>query len=162
MFYIMNLILLLLFLIELGFLRNGIHAKLRLSKHSKNYIRKNTKGFLNYWIYKQLNKDHTLGTIYYINTVYLLSLLVFTLVSLCVGFLDFMKIPILCISVVTAIIGMICTAYASIYCSKADYGKSFVLLAKAKNQPKGKMFSSLFEWLFAIVPFFIIYLNFFY
>ncbi len=162
MFYTMNLILSLLFLIELGFLRSGIYAKLRLSKHSKSYIRKNTKGFLNYWTYKQINKEHPLGAIYYINIIYMLSFLIFTLVALCVGFLDYMKIPILCISVVTAVIGMVCTIYASIYCSRADYEKKLVLLAKAKNQSKGKLFSSLFEWLLALAPFFVIYLNFFY
>ncbi len=158
----MNLILLLLFLIELVFLRSGIYAKLRLSKHSRSYIRNNTKSFLNYWTYKYINKELSLGAIYYINLSFLISFVIFALVSLCMGFLDFMKIPILCISVVTATIGIIGVVYSSIYCSRADYGKSFVLLAKAKNQSKGKLFSSLFEWLFSLAPFLIVYLNFFY
>ncbi len=162
MFYTMNFFLLVLFLIELAFLRSGIYAKLRLSKRSKTYIRKNSKGFLNYWTYKQINAEEPLGVIYYLNIAYLLCFVIFALVALGLGFLEVMKLPILVISAATAVVGMVCTIYASVYSSRADYGTGFVLLAQAKNQPKGKLFSSLGVWLFTAAPFLIIYLNFIY
>ena len=55
--------------------RVSITSYLRVSKNSKTYIKKSKKGFLNYWIYKQINNDIQLGNIFHLN----ISLLILTL-----------------------------------------------------------------------------------
>ncbi len=130
--YLFNVILVVFFAIQLMHFRSGIYEYLRANR-SKTYMRKKRKGFLNYWIYRQINEEYPLGKLYYVNIVYLVSVAAFSALALCLGYLEIMKFPLYFISTVVSLIGVGGSLFGSAYCNQAKYGKKFILLRKRKS-----------------------------
>ena len=111
---------------------------LRVNKNSKTYIKKSKKGFLNYWIYKQINDDVQLGYIFYLNISVLVLTLVYVFLSVCFGWIKALNLPIaicnaiLCVAQIPAII------FSDAYWNLEHYKKKFVILAKNISYNDGK------------------------
>ena len=129
-FYVYNIICAMVALYIYISFRISMTSYLRINKNSKTYIKKSKKGFLNYWIYKQINDDVQLGYIFYLNISVLVLTLVYVFLSVCFGWIKVLNLPIaicnaiLCVAQVPAII------FSDIYWNLENYKKKFVILAK--------------------------------
>lgn len=52
-FYLVNILILFIHILAYLYFRTGVDNYLKLIRKSKNYIRKNKKGIINYWLYRQ-------------------------------------------------------------------------------------------------------------
>ena len=98
-FPLSNAILLIFGLFTYVHFRCGVYAYCRISKMSKSYIRKNTKGASNFWLYSQLHKQNNLGALYYLNLIYLVCLIAFV-VALALSWISFLRIPVMIIGII--------------------------------------------------------------
>ena len=132
-FYIYNIICAMVALYIYISFRISIASFLRVNKNSKTYIKKSKKGFLNYWIYKQINDDVQLGYIFYLNISVLVLTLVYVFLSVCFGWIKILNLPIaicngiLCVAQVPAII------FSDIYWNLENYKKKFVIFERNKE-----------------------------
>ena len=137
-FYVCNIICAMVALYIYISFRISITSYLRINKNSKTYIKKSKKGFLNYWIYKQINDDVQLGYIFYLNISVLVLTLVYVFLSVCFGWIKILNLPIaicnaiLCVAQVPAII------FSDMYWNLEHYKKKFVILAKDITYNDGK------------------------
>ncbi len=151
-FPLLNLILLLLGFFTYFHFRSGVYAYCRISKMSKIYIRKNTKGISNFWLYSQLHKQDDLGVLYYLNLIYLFSLTAFLIVS-ALSWVPFLKIPVIIIGLLLGIATIPVFFTSLIYTNIEDVGKPFVVFEVFKGyNGKSRRFASVFDWLFALLP----------
>ena len=138
--------------------RSGIYSYLRLSKMSKSNIKKNRKGFVNYWLYYSLNKQNSLGFLYGLNLIFFVATFTFMLFAITLGFIEALQSILLAFSVVLCIIEIPCVIIASIHSNSENYGKPFIVLAKRKYS-RGYT-SSLIDWLSWSITAFLVYLSF--
>lgn len=157
MFYIINLIIVAFSIFLYVLFRSGIYSYLRLSKVSKTFIRKNRKGFSNYWLYTKLHKEHSLGIMYYLNVIFLFGLMVFSLVTICLGYLEFMQLPIIILSIILAVVEVISSSIATYYDTINEFGVPFVLWQKTKFMRRYS--SSLFDYPLPYVILFVLIYN---
>ena len=132
MFYFYCIVIVLYNILLYSIFRGGIYDYLRLSKMSKSNIKKNRKGFKNYWLYQTINKQTPLGILYRLNYVFLIFTAVFTVLAIAVGFIKMFRPIVFACSVLLCLIEVPSTILASIYSNKMEYGKAFVFLAKRK------------------------------
>lgn len=158
MFYVINLTIVAFSIFMYMMFRSGIYSYLRLSKTSKTYIRKNRKGFSNYWFYTKIHKEHSLGIMYYLNFIFLFGLLLFSLPTLCLGYLEFMRLPIIILSIMLAVIEVISSSIAIYYDTIEEFGTPFVLWQKSKFMKRYT--SSLIDYPApAVILFVLIYIS---
>ena len=138
--------------------RSGIYSYLRLSKMSKRNIKKNRKGFINYWFYHSINKQNSLGILYGLNLIFLIATFTFMIFAITLGFVESLQLILLAFSILLCIIEIPCVIIASIHSNNEDYGKPFVFLAKRKHM-RGYT-SSLIYWFSWSMTAFLIYLSF--
>ena len=125
--------------------RWGVDSYLRVGKNSKTFIRKNKKGFLNYWLYKKINSELGLGRIYYLNIFLLVLTLLYCGTVFILGWIELLSLPIaicnaaLCLAQIPAIL------FSDIYYNLEYHKEAFVVLAK--NRP-GRGFNSSFFTVF--------------
>lgn len=132
--------------------RSGIYEYLRLSKMSKTYIRKNRKGVINYWFYTQIHKQRPLGYLYHLNAIFLILILLHLFFTIVFEIFGFGKLVVLFLTVVLCIVELPATIASARYDALAEYGVSFVLLAKRKENVG--YYSSITDYLlFAISVF---------
>ena len=149
-FYVYNIICAMFALYIYILFRISITSYLRVNKNSKTYIKKSKKGFLNYWMYKQINDEVQLGYIFYLNISTLVLTLVYVFISVCFGWIKVLNLPIaicnaiLCVAQVPAII------FSDIYWNLENYKKKFVILAKHITYKDGK-WHGLHSSLYAII-----------
>ena len=147
-FHICNVICSIIALFIYMSFRIGVNSYLRVNQNSKTYIRKNKKGYLNYWTYKKINEDIGLGNIFYLNVFLLILTPLYFFVSSCFGWVDLLAMPIalcnaiLCICQVPAII------FSNTYWNLEYYKRKFVILTKNKS---GRGFHSSFYMIFEIL-----------
>ena len=140
-FHICNIICAMFALFTYESFRFGIDSYLRVNKNSETYIKKSKKGYVNYWIYKKIHDDVGLGYIFYLNILLLTLTLLYSLLSICFGWMKFLYLPIaicnmfLCIAQIPAII------FADKYWNLECYKKKFVILTRSKS---GRGFHSSF------------------
>lgn len=121
--------------------RVSITSYLRVSKNSKTYIKKSKKGFLNYWIYKQINNDIQLGNIFHLNISLLILTLLYVVLSVCFGWIKILSLPIAICNVILCVAQIPAIMFSDIYWNLENYKKKFVILAKNKA---GRGFHSSF------------------
>ena len=138
--------------------RSGIYSYLRLLKMSKTYIKKNRKGFINYWLYYSINKQNSLGILYGLNLAFFIVTLAFMLSTITVGYIRTLQPILFAFSIVVCVIEIPCMIIASIHSNNEDYGKPFIFLAKRKHW-RGYT-SSLIDWSSWTITAFLIYLSF--
>ena len=132
MFYFYSVVIVLYNLLLYAIFRSGIYDYLRLSKMSKSNIKKNRKGFKNYWLYQMINKQTPLGILYSLNYIFLISTAIFTVLAITIGFIKMFRPIIFVCSILLCLIEIPSSILASIYSNKMEYGKAFVFLAKRK------------------------------
>ena len=151
-FFAANLILTLLSLYMYVYFRCGIYSYCRVKKMSKTYIRKNTKGASNYWLYSQLHKQCKIGIFYYINIIYLFSFFAF-LVAFSLSWISFLRIPIIIVGVFLGIVAIPAFFLSLIYTNIEDVGQPFVIFKIYKGfNGRKRSYHAIIEWLFAFIP----------
>lgn len=151
-FPLSNLILLLLGLFTYFHFRSGVYACCRTSKMSKSYIRKNTKGASNFWLYTQLHKHNDLGALYYLNLIYLFCLIAF-LIAFPFSWVSFLRVPVMIVGILLGIVSIPVFFISLIYTNIEYVGQAFVFFAVFKGlNGKSRMFATVFDWLFCILP----------
>lgn len=158
MFYFFMIVIAFYNLLIYAIFRSGIYSYLRLSKMSKTYIKKNRKGFINYWLYHSINKQNSLGVLYGLNLAFLIATITFMIFAITLGYIKVMQPILFALSIVLCIIEIPCAIIASIHSNNEDYGKPFVFLAKRKHI-RGYT-SSLIDWLSWSITAIFIYLSF--
>ena len=133
MFYFYCIVIVLYNILLYCIFRSGIYDYLRLSKMSKNSIKKNRKGFKNYWLYQTIHKQAPLGILYRLNYIFLIFTAIFTVLAIAVGFIQIFRPIVFACSVLLCLIEVPSTILASIYSNKLEYGKAFVFLVKRKH-----------------------------
>lgn len=129
-FYIYNIICAIVALYIYVSYRIGITSYLRVNKNSKTYIRKNTKGFSNYWTYKKINDDCSLGYIFYLNIILLVLTLVYVIFSVCFGWIKILSFPIAICNAALCIVQIPAIIFSDMYWNIEHYKKRFVMLAR--------------------------------
>ena len=151
-FPLSNLILLLFGLFTYVHFRCGVYAYCRTSKMSKSYIRKNTKGASNFWLYTQLHKHNDLGALYYLNLIYLFCLIAFLIAFPC-SWISFLKIPVMIIGILLGIASIPVYFKSLIYTNIEDVGQAFVIFRVFKGyNGKSRRFATMLDWLFGFLP----------
>lgn len=158
MFYFFMIVIALYNLSLYAIFRSGIYSYLRLSKISKTYIKKNRKGFINYWLYYSINKQNPLGILYGLNLIFLIATFTFMVFAITLGFIEALQSILIVFSIVLCTIEIPCMIISSIHSNIEDYGKPFIFLAKRKHV--GGYTSSLIDWLSWLMTAFLIYLSF--
>ena len=128
--------------------RFGVDSYLRVNKNSKTYIRKNKKGYLNYWTYKKINEDIGLGNIFHLNVFLLILTPLYSFVSICFGWVNFLSMPIAVCNVILCICQIPAIIFSGTYWNLEYYKKKFVILTKSKS---GRGFHSSFYMIFEII-----------
>ena len=158
MFYWMQIIFSLYSLLMYAIFRGGIYSHLRLRKISKTAIERNRKGFRNYWLYRDIQKNYGLGFIYGLNMTYFWGWLVHLSMALLAIAFSWLELPLFICSCLLCLLEIPAVIFASVNENRAEFGNAFVLLAMTKET--GKLNSSLidlFSWVFPIV---LVYLSF--
>lgn len=158
MFYVLLIVIAFYNLFLYTIFRSGIYSYLRLSKMSKTNIKKNRKGFINYWLYYSINKQNSLGALYGLNIAFFIATVTFIFFTIALGYIRVIQPILFVFSILVCIIEIPCMIIASIHSSNEDYGKPFVFLAKRKGF-RGYT-SSLIECLSWILTVLLIYLSF--
>jgi len=157
LFYTLQLILVLYNALLYAIFRGGIYDYIRLSNRSKTYIKKHRKGVKNYWFYTEINKLNSLGKLYYLNIIFLCYTVLFSAVTITLGYINAVQHFLLIASIGLLFIQIPATTTASIYYSRMEFGKSFVLFAR--NKETKRLHSSLIDILAWILTAFLIYLS---
>ena len=121
--------------------RFGVDSYLRINKNSKTYIRKNKKGYMNYWIYKKINDEVGLGYIFHLNIFLFALTFLYSFLSVCFGWVKLLCFPIAICNVLLCIVQVPAIIFSDIYWNLDYYKKKFVILAKNKG---GRGFHSSF------------------
>lgn len=130
-FYTLNIIISLFSIwIYISF-RIGVHSYLRANKNSKSFIKKSTKSFPNYWLYKNLKQE--LGRIYYLNFILLFGTAVYTLTALSLAPIDILRLPIAILYALLCAVQCFAEIFSSIYCNIEEYGTPFIIWCKSRS-----------------------------
>ena len=151
-FPLTNLILLIFALFTYVHFRCGVYAYCRISKMSKSYIRKNTKGISNYWLYSQLHEQNNLGVLYYLNLVYLVCMIAF-LIALLLSWISFLRIPVMIVGIILGVTTIPVLFTSLVYTNIEDVGQPFVIFKAYKINDGKRRFATVFDWMFCFLPF---------
>lgn len=157
MFYFLNLIFALYGWFLYAVFRSSIYDYLRISKVSKTYIRKSRKGFMNNWFYLQIHREHSIGILFYWNILFFFSIILYSIIAILLGCLDFLKIPIIALSIMVCLIEIPSTILAAYKSYQAEFGTPFVLWAKRKGT--GKYCSVVIDMLAWMISILLVYLS---
>ena len=149
-FYIYNIICAMIAIFIYTSFRVSVNCHLRINKHSKTYIKKSKKGFLNYWIYRKINNDCRLRYIFYLNIALLLVTLIYVFLSVCFGWAEIFHLPIAVCNVVLCVLQIPAIIFSDISWNLENYKRKFVIFIK--NQECRGVHSSFY----AIVGIFVI------
>jgi len=126
-FYGATILIVLINLFSYFSFRSGIREFLRLKKMSKTNIRKNKKGFKNYWFYQEINKIKPLGWMYYANIIYFFLTLFYTVFALSLGYIKSLQPVFFAISILLCIVQIPTTAASEYYSNLYTFGTPVVL-----------------------------------
>ena len=160
LFYIFGIMISIYNIVLYAIFRGGIYDYLRLSKMSKKNINKHRKGFKNYWLYVSINHQTPLGILYYLNIIFLVSTIAFSVLAVALCFIKVLQPVVFACSILLCIIEIPTVFLASVYSYKAEFGTPFVLFARRKLT--GKFCSSLIDMFSWCITAFLIYLSYFY
>lgn len=151
-FTLLNIIVLLCCIFIYFHFRSGVDAYCRISKMSKTYIRKNTKGASNFWFYSQIHKQENLGILYYLNLIYLFLLTIF-LVAFSLSWVSFLKIPVIIMGLLLSTVAIPIFAISLYYTNICDVGKAFFVFRYFNGyNEKRRGISTMFDWLIGLIP----------
>jgi hypothetical protein len=116
-------------LIIYGLFRCSVYSYLRVKRKSRTFIRKSKNGYLNYWIYKEINDNVGLGYVFYLNILLLALTLLYFLLAVALGWIGFLSLPIAICNVMLCIVQVPSIIFSDIYSNLELYKKKFVLFA---------------------------------
>ncbi len=137
-FYLLNI---LLSFVSVGLyvsFRIGVNPYLRLNKISKNFIKKKTKGFRNYWFYSSLKQE--LGYIYYLNFILISGTVTYLLLAVTLGWSKVLHFPIATLNALLCTVQIPALIFSDINCNKDEYGTPFIIWRKSRS---GRWYSSI-------------------
>lgn len=137
MFYVVNLLTAGYALILYVMFRSAIYDWLRWERVSKSSLKKNRKGFGNYWFYRFFYRKQLPNHLYYLNVLFFASLALFLAAVIPFGYLDVMQRPIAYLSVVLWLSEVPCVVATTRIEAITQYGKSFVWWVKRKAGSHG-------------------------
>lgn len=161
MFYALILIFVFYNTVLFAGFRGGIYSHLRWLGKSKTFINKHRKGIKNYWFYASIHKNAKIDSLYYLNTVYLLYSLLFSITAIVFGYIKALQPFFWVAASVLCLIELPAVAMASVYNNRLEFGRAFVFAARTRiNNKPGRLCSSLIDicsWIFSAVLVFLIY-----
>jgi hypothetical protein len=125
-----------------------VDSYLRVNKNSKTFIRKNKKGYANYWLYKKIHSEIGLGHIYTLNFFLLILTATYFFLAICLGWAKFLSLPIAICNALLCTVQIPSIIFSDIYWNLENHKKKFVILAK--NQA-GRGFHSSFYAIIEVV-----------
>ena len=157
-FYFINLIFVFWACFMHACFRFGIETYLRLNRKSKSFIRKHMRGYKNYWLFEEINREYPLGFWYYLNKIHLIALVVVSGVIITSGYLKFMQIPITVLSAVLVTIQVPMVYFQITTENKMEFGTPFVVFGINYNRRPPFSFI-LTDLLFPFVNYIFVYVN---
>ncbi len=130
-FYTLNIIISLFSICIYVSFRIGVHSYLRTNKNSKSFIKKSTKGFPNFLLYKNLKQE--LGRIYHLNLILLFGTAGYTLIALSLAWLDILRLPIAIFYALLCAVQSLAEIFSSIHCNIEEYGTPFIIWRKGRS-----------------------------
>ncbi len=127
MFYGATILIVILNLCLYFAVRGSIWDFFRFNKLSKSNIRKNKKGFKNYWFYQEINKIKPLGWMYFANIIYFFLTLFYTVFALSLGYIKILQPVFFIVSIIICLIQIPTTIWSVYYDNLYAFGKAFVL-----------------------------------
>ena len=146
-FFWINILYLLISLFAYLFFRFGVSACCSVKKMSRSFVKKHTKGYANYWLYKELHELKSLGFLYHANYLYLGGLGIF-FVGMLLSLISWMEIPVLILGILLGLVQTVAIAVSMAYSNLNDYGSWFVLFRKRSSRG----FDSPLNWLGCVTP----------
>ena len=128
-FYFMNVLCALFAALIYVIFRSGVHSYLRINKNSKTFIRKNTRGYANFWFYKNLKPN--LGRIYYLNLILLFGTAAYIIVALSLAWIDILRLPIAIIHALLCAVQITALVFSDINSNKQEFGTPIVIWRKS-------------------------------
>ncbi len=133
------------------FFRIFLYTYCRNLKIRKRDIHKKMKGFSNYWLFSQLNKEYNLGIYYYLNFIHLICCCI-TVPLMPLSYIPCLEIPTIIIGIVISLITLPVYFISLSYANLESFGKKFVFFRITKSSNGRRRFSSIFDWLFGFFP----------
>ena len=151
-FFLLNLVFFIINILFYLYFRAGVSSYCKVTKISKSFIRKNREGAANYWLYKQIHQQRSLGSFYYINYMLLISLAIFLFVTT-LSWISWMRIPTIIIAIILGITEIPAMTIAVIYNNLERFERPFVLF-RIHRGPNGKSrtFVTVLDWLYGFIP----------
>ena len=158
MFYFLQMVIVLYNLLLYFLFRGGIYSYLRLSKMSKTNIKKNQKGCANYWLYQSIHQQHPMRILYWSNGVFLTATIVCSTTILVLGSIKALQPFVWICSLILCLLEIPAAIMTSIYHSKEEYERAFVLFIKRKeSNGYDSSLLDMFSWWVTAVLIYISY-----
>lgn len=132
-FYILNLIFSIVMLAGYFGFRVNVYSYLRYTKNSKTYIRKNKKGFINFWTYKCFCKDVKFVPVYYLHLAYLFTSLLYFVIAVSFSWLQAMEVAVTVLSIICGLVQAPANVFGYVITNKIYFGRSVVLFKYGKS-----------------------------
>ena len=128
-FYFMNVLCALFAALIYVIFRSGAYSYLKINKNSKTFIRKNTKGYANFWFYKNLKPN--LGRIYHLNLILLFGTAAYFIIALSLAWIDILRLPIAIIHALLCVVQITALVFSDINSNKQEFGTPIVIWKKS-------------------------------
>lgn len=132
--------------------RGGVNAYFHLLKMSKTFVRKNQKGLINYWFYQGIHRQRHLASIYYINAAFLVVLLIYIAVTVLLGWIQWMRIPIIVIAALLCIIEVAANFKVLVYTNRKGFGKTVVWYGRVEFLGRKGRLVTILDWPLCLLP----------
>ena len=129
-FYLLNVLLVIFSALIYAYsFRSGVYSYLRINKNGKTFIRKNLKGFTNFWLYKNLKQE--LGRIYHLNLILLFGSAAYIIIALSLAWIDILRLPIAILYALLCAVQITAQIFSDINCNKQEFGTPIVIWRKS-------------------------------
>jgi len=135
-FYIYNIICAIFAIFIYMAFRFGVDSYLRVNKNSKTFIKKNKKGYANYWLYKKIHLEIDLGLIYPLNIVLIVVTLLYFILAIGFGWLENFFLTIALCNLILCAIQIPAIIFSDIYQNLECKKNAFIVFRIDKETKK--------------------------
>ncbi len=146
-FFGINVLYFLISVFAYFFFRMGVSAYCEVKKMSRSFVKKHTKGYTNYWLYRELHRERGLGILYPVNYLFLGGLGIF-FVGMLFSWISWLEYPVLVLGLLLGLVEAVALFLSLAYGNLREYGQYFVLLRRTRTRG----FSSVLDWLGCLIP----------
>lgn len=151
LFYYLNIVISLFFIIFYVMFRDGVYSWLRGRKISDSMIKKSKKGAKNFWWYEELHKTFGLSSVYTINKTFTVFFAVHLTVSVLLGWAEPLLYPLAVSLTLLALLTSYISGFARMQRTVEKYGCKFVL-CKLRCQHGKIIDSSILDIIASLFP----------